>query len=606
MPGLKSFFYSLLKKYSLIVIFLISLLSLNYGIQNRWKDDNWKLIIKSDGYGYYSYLPCIFIYHKFDYQRTVREASKFRADAYNANAIVFQNKEVDKCFPGVALLLTPFFLLAYLLSYLLGYGTGGYEFPFQASVSIGALFYLTVGLIFLRKLLKEFNISEFVISLTLLMLVFGTNLLYYATLEPCMSHVYSFGLMAVFLFFTKRSIDDSRFKNLVLMTIAACILVMIRPTNMLSFALILFIAGSFKSFFAFIVTFFKSRKVVILFLIAAGIFSIQSFLWYLQTDHFFVWSYPNEGFNFKKSHFWDIMFSFRKGWFIYTPLMLIAILGGLAALLKQNLFRFFVALFFSLFVIYVFSSWSSWTFEGDYGLRAFVDFYSFFAILLSLALNTFASLWVRMSVIFLCVLSTGLNLFQMYQVTHWILPNIGMDEDKYWKIFLKSDKSYSGSLDRPDTIAYNPLNNCHYFNDFEHNAWGSDVNITGAYAHSGDYSAYVNDRHQHFPLFSIKASMLPKIPNLFVYVKLWVYMPDMDNDAALIVYIKSQKGDVYLWRPINLQGFVFKQGVWTQAYTVVQLPDFKDPTDELSILVNNHKSIVYVDDIDVTFETPKL
>ncbi|HWY98006.1 MAG TPA: hypothetical protein VNY36_02870, partial [Bacteroidia bacterium] len=165
-----------MKRFSLAVIFIIILIGFGYTAKNRWKGEDgyyWQGTINSDGLGYYAYLPCIFIYHSLDYRISIKEAQKIHAGTWGP-FIYFQNKLINKCFPGVALLLAPFFLIAYWLSHIMGYNTGGYEFPFQASVSIAALFYLAVGLIFIRKLLKEFQVSEFVISLTLILLVLGT------------------------------------------------------------------------------------------------------------------------------------------------------------------------------------------------------------------------------------------------------------------------------------------------------------------------------------------------------------------------------------------------------------------------------------------------
>jgi len=593
-----------MKKYSLVVIFLIVAFGLNYTVQNRWKGDDWKMAIGSDGYGYYGYLPCIFIYHSLDFNKAITEERKFCVDAggpfqYN------ENRLINKCFIGVAILLAPFFLIAYALSYLMGTGTGGYEFLFEASVGIGALFYLGLGLIFIRKLLKEYNMSEFIISLTLILLVLGTNLIYYATIEPSMSHLYSFSMGAVFLFYTKRSVDDFRFKNLVWMAVAMSILVLIRPTNILGAALIVFFAGSIKNTLTFLKKLFSSKEIIGLLLIVTAILSIQFIMWKLTSGHFFFWSYPGEGFDFLHSHFIDILFSYRKGWFVYTPLMLIAVLAGLIALYKQNRFLFMVALLFTLLVILVFSSWGTWAYEGDFGLRAFIDFYAFFAFLLGIFLNSLTSIWTKTSIIVIGILCISLNFFQMFQYTHWIMPCAGMDKDKYWSIFLKYDVEYQGMLDRPDTTGFNTLNNYHYVNDFEHNTWGHDENITTKFAHNGTHSAFASDDRQVCPQLALKASDLPQNKTLFVLVKLWAYMPDMDNKAILLVCVKPQKGDAYLWHPKNLKGFVFHPNTWTEAYDLVQLPAFKDPTDEVDIVVTNSKGVVYIDDMDVIFETPK-
>jgi len=594
-----------MKKIPLIVIFATLITCLYFTVQNRWKGDNWKTTINADGYGYYAYLPCIFIYHGLDYKRAWKEEQKITPGAIGFTMELPHNKVLDKWFPGVALLLVPFFLIAYLLSYLFGYSMGGYEFLFQASVSLGALFYLIAGLIFISKLLKKYNIPEFIIGFTLVLIVFGTNIFYYSTMEPSMSHVYSFGLTAIFLFYTKKSIDEFRLKNLLPMVISISILALIRPTNLLSLAFIPFLAGSSKNTVLFITSFFKSKKTLLLLFIAASILFIQFFLWYLQTGHFFIWSYSGEGFNFKTFHFFDILVSYRNGWYVYTPLMFIATLGGLITLYRRNIFLFFSALFFFLLVTYVLSSWWAWWYGGAFGLRAFIDFYSIFALLLSIFLSSLTSLWNKVTITFIACLCIGLNIFQTNQYINSILPPDGMTQKKYWKIFLKNDSFYKYLFDYPDTSDFIFLNSPIFKNDFEQNTWGNNQDITNRYAHSGTHSAFIDEQNQFSPALVLKASMIPQISPLSIYVKLWTYMPDFKNNATIIVSVKTEKGDSYFWKSSKLQSFVFDRNVWTQVYGLMNLPIFKNPSDKISVYIYNTKSGVYIDDVEVMFGRPK-
>jgi hypothetical protein len=55
--------------------------------------------------------------------------------------------------------------------------------------------------------------------------------------------------------------------------------------------------------------------------------SLQSIIYYLQSGYFFVYSYGREGFNFLDSHMIDILYSYKKGLFVYTPVTLIAMYG---------------------------------------------------------------------------------------------------------------------------------------------------------------------------------------------------------------------------------------------------------------------------------------
>ena len=93
---------------------------------------SWDTTINADGCGYYAYLPCVFIYHHLDYNRVMAEEHKLRPTV-DSNEIMYpfekydSTRRTDKCFTGVAILLAPFFLLAYLLSFLFGYDLNGYS-----------------------------------------------------------------------------------------------------------------------------------------------------------------------------------------------------------------------------------------------------------------------------------------------------------------------------------------------------------------------------------------------------------------------------------------------------------------------------------------------
>jgi hypothetical protein len=91
--------YSAMKKFSGIAIFITLAICLVFTVQNRWKGPNgnsWKHAIGSDGFGYYAYLPCVFIYHGFDYDRLIKEEQKVMGPgAYCTISVVYQNKVIN-------------------------------------------------------------------------------------------------------------------------------------------------------------------------------------------------------------------------------------------------------------------------------------------------------------------------------------------------------------------------------------------------------------------------------------------------------------------------------------------------------------------------------
>jgi len=80
----------------------------------------------------------------------------------------------------------------------------GFSKTYPILISIAALFYLMIGLLYLNSLLRLYNINEFGRSLTMIAAVFGTNLFYYVVGEAGMSHIYSFVFFSMFLYYSKQ------------------------------------------------------------------------------------------------------------------------------------------------------------------------------------------------------------------------------------------------------------------------------------------------------------------------------------------------------------------------------------------------------------------
>ena len=98
---------------------------------------------------------------------------------------------------------------------------------------------------------------------------------------------------------------------------------------------------------------------------------MQLFYWKAAVGSYFVDAYfnPGEGFDWSAPHTLQVLFSFRKGWFIYTPLMLIATIAIL--LLRKRWPEAFPAvLVFFLVNLYVVSSWSCWWYADSFSSRA--------------------------------------------------------------------------------------------------------------------------------------------------------------------------------------------------------------------------------------------
>ena len=186
--------------------------------------------------------------------------------------------------------------------------------------------------------------------------------------------------------------------------------------------------------------FFKFRsRLAIAFLLFLLVAFIQMSYWYYTTGHWIYYSYVGEGFNFSDSHVWAGLFSWRKGWFIYTPLALVGIIGFIPLWLKN---RKMIAgpLLFLTSIIYIVFSWNAWWYGGGFGARPLVDVLPLVALPQAALISNLILIKnpILKSILLLLIIGfVLLNLFQTYQYSINILPPDGMNAQDYWYIFGK-------------------------------------------------------------------------------------------------------------------------------------------------------------------------
>jgi hypothetical protein len=128
---------------------------------------NWPPI-RSDGFGYYLYLPAIFIHWDlfFNFLNDPAFAGSLRADYPVSDwiwaGLTEQAKgHVNKYPTGTAMLQMPFFLAAWAVAKITSSGRlSGFEFPFQAASCISAAFYFAGGIHLLFRILVQAQVYQ--------------------------------------------------------------------------------------------------------------------------------------------------------------------------------------------------------------------------------------------------------------------------------------------------------------------------------------------------------------------------------------------------------------------------------------------------------------
>ncbi|MCX6234562.1 MAG: hypothetical protein NT175_07540 [Bacteroidetes bacterium] len=420
------------------IILILMFVSMNINLSKDYS----KGIIESDGKGYYAYLPAVFIYKdlNFGFFDSIEMVKYYKKDLFYDYRYTYNGYVINKYYAGTALCLAPFFILGHAITLLSHNTPDGYSKYYTLMLQIGVIFYLALSLYFLKKLLSLYHLRDGYVSLILFSLVFGTNLFYYTIIEFSMSHVYSFAFITMFLYFLKRYFTNYDKRSLPLLGALLGIIALIRPVNLLIIFITPFMADQLSHLTQGLKSTFKSYPFLFLgitfFLL---IFGIQFIIYLIQTDHCLIYSYANEGFNFLRPQIIKILFSYKKGLFVYTPLLLISLAGGYF-LFRKNIYQFFSLFAFLGLIIFVFSSWWMWYYGGSFSSRVFIEYYSVFAILLGLTLENLRSRICRVMYISLIVIFILVCQIQTYQYRYNIIHWSEMNKNTYWDVFLRIDQ----------------------------------------------------------------------------------------------------------------------------------------------------------------------
>lgn len=421
----------------LVIVAVVMLCASNI----QWGRDNWKNIIKADGKGYYAYLPAAFVYYDFNFSFFDSIEKKYpNPSIYYDYRAGEPGKEINKYFAGTALVMLPFFATANTLAMITDAEHDGYSKIYLVSVGIAAIFYLFIGLYYLKKLLIRFGFTESIISMVLIAVVFATNVFYYVVCEPAMSHIYSFAFINMFVYYLSKFFTQCTMRTYFILCCLLGVVVLIRPVNGLILLVVPFISGNKKAIVD-VLSYLKKHIVVAIagLVMFLAIVAIQPVLYKIQTGSFFVDSYSSESFNWFTPHPVDFLFSYKKGVFLYTPLVAISLLG-LYYLFITDKFRFISLIVFTVIVVYVLSSWWSWWYGGSFASRVCIEYYFVPALLIAYAYHSFQSKWKRGVYTVFILVAVILCQLQTYQYRYYNIHWEKMDKEHYWRVFLRIDK----------------------------------------------------------------------------------------------------------------------------------------------------------------------
>jgi hypothetical protein len=404
----------------LILIWVLAYLSVHYIYSNGLNSPP----IRSDGFGYYAYLTSIFIDHNLQFSSAVSHLPFGKPIDYGLAQMPGTSRMFDRYSSGVALLELPFFTVAHLYAEKSGAVANGYSGIYQFAIGVSAIFYLTVGAAILYDLLRRrYSIPAALI--TVVLVVFATNVFHYATYDASFSHIYSFSLAAAILWLAARYRDNGRHrtKTLALMGFVCGLSMLVRATNIiliiLPFSVILEHEIRQRNAFGAIC------RGGVVGAVAFAVWLPQLLIWHHASGQWLADPYhvvlPEAHFNWSDPQLLPFLISMRKGALFWTPLIALAFLGYWRLVAREGLFAVGVGLVI-LLQIYICASWYSWPFGGSFGSRPMVDIMPMIALPLAAVVDGLARRrrYVLTSVV--AVVLIAVNLTLMFSYWHHFVP----------------------------------------------------------------------------------------------------------------------------------------------------------------------------------------
>lgn len=557
-----------------------------------------------DVFGYYLYLPATFIYH--DLRITDITWVQKLIDEYQTTATFYQSTQlpaggwVMKYSMGMAILNAPGFFIAHAISLAAGYKADGFSLPYQYAWAISGLVYSAIGIWMFRKILREF-FDDRITSILLVITVLATNYFQLTAFEGYLSHNYTFTIYTFIVWFTLKWHKQPYWKYAAGLGFSMGIAVLVRPSELVCVLIpVLWGIHNLQSFNHKLALIKSNYLHIILMTIAAFFAGLpQLVYWKYSTGQWLFYSYNNsgEGFDFAQPYLKEVLFSFRKGWLVYTPVMLFA-LAGFISLFKRNRALFYGILVYFLVNLYVVSSWTCWWYAGgSYSQRALLSSYVLLAIPLGYLIQQVQA-WRKIPR-YLFFLATGLmlllNLFQTWQWTHRVIDRTRMTKAYYFATFGKTSATEN---DRKLLLIERPVDGIEVLKNetdymrrtaalygFEKpEDQGLTLSTDNVFA--GKASLRMDERHPFSSTFEMPFHEITGKDHAWFRVGVKVYpVKEIEPDKAWLVITFQHKGENYHYQAtsISSEKFAMKPNQWNSMSVDYLTPEVRSKDDVVKI-----------------------
>lgn len=459
-------------KYSFVALLLILLSLYFYRFTHVIeKELSWDVL------GYYLPLPASVIYDDpmMD-DRTWIEEINNEKDLTGTLYQISSNDEGESMyffFFGMSMMFSLFFFMGHLSAWIFDIPMDGFSYPYIIWMVIGGVVFTTIGLIYLRKVLLNYFKDKHV-AILLLVFAFATNTVQHLNVKDLETVNVLFMWVCVILWNTIKWHETHQLRNLLMIGAGVMMMCLIKPSEVFVLFIPLLYGVTSKEKLKDKWKLIVKHKTQFFWTIGLAflLFVPQLSYWLYKTGQVYYDTYKNPGVGLDvfSPHILDSLISYKKGWFIYTPVIILN-LFGLVFMYRRNKGLFIAGFTYFFLSFYIITSWTEWWYGAAYSNRPLIVTYPILFLGLgylfqylsekkSLVLNAGIGLYI------LC--ATALNVFQWWQMRVGILDPYRTTKEYYWATFLQTEMNPEWeelkSIKRDFTGAMN-FENKHLYNE---------------------------------------------------------------------------------------------------------------------------------------------
>jgi len=575
-------------------------------------------IISYDYYGSYLYLPALFIYNDIGLENfDVFDSLNAK---YGNTPMFYQlspgddGKFVIRFFVGMSYMFAPGFLAGHIIALLTDYPADGFSLPYQRALLVSGMFISLLGLFFSRKILLGY-FSDITTAITLVLLFIGSNLIFFYTFGNDAPHLYLFSLLAAFLWLCISWHNNPSLSKALFLGFLGGLIMVSRPSEMIVLIIPIFWGvynrATFRSKVRLLLANYK--HLLLASLMVTVLVIPQLLYWKQATGNYFFFPYDDPASTLRLSdpQFINTLFGFRKGWFIYAPMMLFAV-AGLALMFRKYPGYALPLTIYLLLNTYLIASFTSLI---SFGWRAFIQSYAFLVIPLGFLIHLILTRKLAWRVVLLAffLLLTLLNLFKTWQLVIGVIDGSRMTREYYFATFFKLRASADDRklllIDRPDRGVEILPNEWEYNNRvlayirYNSPEPGFEQHYDSVHVFEGPYSLRLDRTMQYSTDYTTTFQELTDNYYAWVRASAMVLVNDSASMEHLHIVVKFvHRGRIYKYRAAQLSEERFRAvpGKWTAFRIDYLTPEVVSKSDRMKVyLWYTGQEPVYINNLKV-------